>query len=101
MAQKATFGIFRTREQVENAVDELRKNDFRSEDISVLFSDNVGTKDFAHEMNTKAPEGAAAGATSGAVAGGILGWLFFRNLTANYLFPTKDPRLAGSLKLSN
>ena len=30
-----------------------------------------------------------------------LGWLFFRNLTANYLFPTKDPRLAGSLKLSN
>ncbi|MEP7346153.1 MAG: general stress protein [Gemmatimonadaceae bacterium] len=75
MAQKATFGIFRTREQVENAVDELRKNDFRSEDISVLFSDNVGTKDFAHEKHTKAPEGAAAGAATGALAGGALGWL--------------------------
>jgi hypothetical protein len=33
--------------------------------------------------------------------GGILGWLFLRNLSASYLFPTKDPRLAGSLKLTN
>jgi len=75
MAQKATFGIYRTREQVENAVDELRRNAFRSEDISVLFPDNVGTKDFAHEKNTKAPEGAATGAATGAVLGGTLGWL--------------------------
>ena len=33
--------------------------------------------------------------------GGVLGWLFFRKLTADYLFPTKDPRLAASLKLTN
>lgn len=33
--------------------------------------------------------------------GGILGWLFFRKLTSDYLFPTKDPRLAASLKLTN
>ena len=32
-------------------------------------------KDFAHEKNTKAPEGAATGAGSGAVLGGTLGWL--------------------------
>ena len=34
-----------------------------------------GTKDFAHEKSTKAPEGTATGATSGAVVGGTLGWL--------------------------
>src|SRR5207245_1391041 len=43
--------------------------------VSALLPDNVGTKDFAHEKNTKAPEGATTGATSGAVLGGALGWL--------------------------
>jgi hypothetical protein len=41
----------------------------------VLFPENVGTKDFAHKKETKAPEGTAAGATTGAVLGGGLGWL--------------------------
>ena len=41
----------------------------------MLFPENQGTKDFAHEKNTKAPEGAAAGAGSGALLGGTLGWL--------------------------
>jgi uncharacterized membrane protein len=53
----------------------LRQADFRNTDISVMFPDNAGTKDFAHEKNTKAPEGAATGAGSGAVIGGTLGWL--------------------------
>ena len=48
---------------------------FRGEDLSVLLPDNVGTKDFAHEKNTKAPEGAATGAGTGAVVGGTLGLL--------------------------
>jgi hypothetical protein len=33
--------------------------------------------------------------------GGILGWLFLKNIGKSYLFPTRDPRLAGSLKLTN
>ena len=41
----------------------------------VLLPENEGTKDFAHEKQTKAPEGAAAGAGTGAVLGGTLGWL--------------------------
>ena len=49
--------------------------DFRNTDISVLLPENEGTKDFAHEKQTKAPEGAAAGAGTGAVLGGTLGWL--------------------------
>src|SRR5438128_12059524 len=71
----AAFGIYRDRVSVENAVDALRAADFRSTDISVLFPDNQGTKDFAHEKHTKAPEGAVAGGSSGAVIGGALGWL--------------------------
>src|SRR5258705_9650395 len=71
----AVFGIYRDRTSVENAVDVLRQENFRNTDISVLFPENEGTKDFAHEKNTKAPEGATAGATSGAVIGGGLGWL--------------------------
>jgi hypothetical protein len=71
----AVFGIYPNRTGVERAVDTLRKEGFRSTDISVLFPENQGTKDFAHEKNTKAPEGAATGATSGAVIGGTLGWL--------------------------
>src|SRR5206468_4762230 len=35
----------------------------------------TGTKDFAHEKHTKAPEGATTGAGTGAVVGGALGWL--------------------------
>jgi hypothetical protein len=75
MANKAVFGIYATRGEVESAVDELKVQGFRNTDISVLFSENVGTKDFAHEKGTKAPEGVAAGATSGALLGGALGWL--------------------------
>jgi hypothetical protein len=71
----AVFGIYRDQASVENAVDALRQAGFRNTDISVLFPENEGTKDFAHEKNTKAPEGAATGATSGAVIGGGLGWL--------------------------
>ncbi len=71
----AAFGIYKTRAHAETAVDALRQAEFRNTDISVLFPDNAGTKDFAHEKNTKAPEGAATGAGSGAVIGGTLGWL--------------------------
>ena len=75
MANKAVFGLYSTRRQVENAVDELKAQGFRNTDISVLFSETVGNKDFAIDKVTNAPEGLATGATSGAVVGGALGWL--------------------------
>jgi len=71
----AVFGIYPNRAAAERAVDTLRAEGFRNTDISVLMQDNVGTKDFAHQKDTKAPEGTAAGAASGAAMGGILGWL--------------------------
>src|SRR6476661_1791583 len=75
MANSVVFGIFSTKEQVETAVNEMKREGFRNADISVLFPYNEGTKDFALEKGTKASEGAAAGATSGAVIGGAFGWL--------------------------
>ena len=71
----AVFGIYPNRATVEDAVDDLKGAGFRNTDISILFPENVGNKDFAHEKATKAPEGAAAGASTGALVGGTLGWL--------------------------
>jgi hypothetical protein len=71
----AVFGIYPDRPAVEEAVEHLRSAGFRGTDISVLFPDNQGSKDFAHEKNTKAPEGVTTGAVAGGVAGGVLGWL--------------------------
>lgn len=77
MAGKNTsaFGIYPDQPSVADAVDALKRSGFRNTDISVLFPENVGTKDFAHEKHTKAPEGAVAGASTGAIIGGALGWL--------------------------
>jgi hypothetical protein len=71
----AVFGIYPTYSDVEEGVDALKEAGFRNTDISVLFPENVGSKDFAHKKNTKAPEGATAGAGTGVVLGGALGWL--------------------------
>ncbi len=71
----AVYGLYADRPSVEEAVDALRAAGFRNIDISVLFPENTGSKDFAHEKNTKAPEGAITGAGSGAVIGGALGWI--------------------------
>ena len=77
MAGKNTvvYGIYSTREMAGTAVDELLAASFRNEDISVLLQNNTGTKDFAHEKATKAPEGTATGVVAGGVVGGTLGLL--------------------------
>ena len=75
MAKKAVFGILNSEEQAIRVVDDLKAAGFSSDDISALFPDKGGSRDFAHEQNTKAPEGAATGATAGGLLGGTLGWL--------------------------
>lgn len=58
-----------------NIVDRLKSAGFSDNDISVLFPDKDSTRDFAHEKNTKAPEGATVGVGAGGVVGGTLGLL--------------------------
>ena len=72
---KAVFCIAQTEAQASRIVDQLKAAGFSANDISVLFPDKGGTKDFAHEQHTKAPEGAATGAGTGGILGGALGWL--------------------------
>jgi hypothetical protein len=74
-SKTAVFGIYPAYASVENGVEGLRTGGFNSSDISVLFPEGTGTRDFAVEKGTKAPEGATTGAGTGAVVGGALGWL--------------------------
>ena len=70
------YGIYPHRDSFERAVEALRAAGFRNSDISVILPErDKTTRDLAHEINTKAPEGIAAGAGSGAALGGVLGWL--------------------------
>lgn len=73
--KQAVFGIYDSRFSVEAAVESLKNSGFRHSDISVLLPEMGDTQRFAHEKNTKAPEGTATGVTTGAVVGGSLGWL--------------------------
>jgi hypothetical protein len=71
----AVFGIYKSSVEAERAVDQIAAAGFSHNDISVLLPDSQSSKEFAHEKNTKAPEGAAAGVTTGGVVGGTLGLL--------------------------
>lgn len=71
----AVFCIASTYPQAEKIVNDLQLSGFAQNDISVLFPDKEGTRDFAHEKHTKAPEGALAGAGAGGVVGGAIGLL--------------------------
>src|SRR5450631_2049244 len=71
----AVFGIYATPATAENGVDHLVSLGFSNAAISVLLPDDESTRAFAHEKNTKAPEGTTAGVTTGGVIGGTLGLL--------------------------
>jgi hypothetical protein len=71
----SVMGIYTDRATVSDAVSVLQNAGYRATDISVLASDNQGSKDFAHEKRTKALEGAATGAAVGAAVGAALAWL--------------------------
>jgi hypothetical protein len=75
MSKTSVFCITKTEEQAISIVNQLKAANFSNNDISVLLPDKHGTKDFAHEQHTKAPEGAATGGVTGGVLGGALGWL--------------------------
>jgi hypothetical protein len=71
----AVFGIYKSTPQAELAVDRILAAGFSNNDISVLLPDAHSSKEFAHEKNTKAPEGTTTGVTTGGAIGGALGLL--------------------------
>lgn len=75
LMKSAVFAIIPNAAQAEAIVDELRVSGFSNNDVSVLFPDVEGTREFAHTKSTKAPEGAVVGASAGGLFGGFAGWL--------------------------
>lgn len=73
--KNAVYCITPTREQAETIVHGLKNAGFPNTQISVLFADKSGTRDFSHEQNTKMPEGATTGGIAGMGTGAVLGWL--------------------------
>ena len=71
----AVFGLYSSVAQAERTVDELIKSRFANDDVSVLMADSQGSRDFAHEKQTKAPEGTTTGVAAGGTIGGTLGLL--------------------------
>jgi hypothetical protein len=72
---KSVFCIVPGYSQALRIVEDLKAAGFSNDDISVLMPDKTGTRDFAHEQHTKAPEGATVGAGAGGVLGGAMGLL--------------------------
>ena len=73
---KVAYGIYPDRQTFERALEALRAAGFRNSDISAILPErDQTTRDLAHEIDTKTPEGVAAGAGTGAALGGCsVGW---------------------------
>ncbi|MGH9376623.1 MAG: quinol:electron acceptor oxidoreductase subunit ActD [Terriglobia bacterium] len=71
----AVFGVYTTHTGAQSGADALRAAGFRATDTAMLIPENQGSKDFAHEKHTKAPEGVMTGVVIGGIIGGILGGL--------------------------
>lgn len=74
MTQKIV-GAFNTEQEATHAIEELKQQGFRSEDISVIAKDRKDVSTINDETGTKAPEGLASGAATGGVLGGVAGLL--------------------------
>ncbi len=73
--KKSVLCIATSITQAKTIIDQLKVAGFPNNDISMLFPDKGSTRDFAHEKETKAPEGAATGGAVGLGVGAVLGWL--------------------------
>src|SRR5579859_4734544 len=88
----AVFGIYPDRRAVEEGVEHLRRAGFRPTDVSALFPENMGSKDFGHVKSTKAPEGAVMGAIIGIILGGAFGYLVAAGIL---VMPSLTPYFGG------
>jgi len=75
MSNTSTFCLADSETQTGNIVSSLQSAGFANDDISVLFPDKGSSRDFAHQKETKMPEGATVGAGSGGVVGAGIGLL--------------------------
>ncbi|WP_211748624.1 YsnF/AvaK domain-containing protein [Paenibacillus sp. Marseille-Q4541] len=68
-------GTFKTEAEASRAIEQLKAEGFRTDEISVIAKDKKDMKAISEETGTKAPKGIATGATAGGLVGGIAGLL--------------------------
>jgi hypothetical protein len=76
----SVMGIYSNRSTVSEALNILKKAGYRAADISILSSDEQGSKEFAHVKQNKALYAAAIGAAAGAAIGAALAFLMSNQL---------------------
>ncbi|USB33735.1 YsnF/AvaK domain-containing protein [Paenibacillus sp. YPG26] len=72
---KKIVGVFRNDNEATNAIEELKRQGFKAEDISIVAKDKRDVSAISDETGTKAPEGVATGAATGGILGGVTGLL--------------------------
>lgn len=64
-------GMYYSRAEAENAIEELERLGYSPSDISVMMADKTRERDFAEHTGTKAAEGTATGAAIGGAIGAV------------------------------
>nr|WP_317617292.1 general stress protein [Paenibacillus elgii] len=73
--EKKIVGVFQTEQEAIRAIEGLKRQGYRADEISVIAKDKKDVSAVADQTGSKAPEGAAAGAATGGMLGGIAGLL--------------------------
>lgn len=68
-------GVFETEQEAIRVIDDLQKQGYRAEDISVIAKSKKEQELVQRETGTEAEEGIATGAAAGGVLGGVTGLL--------------------------
>jgi hypothetical protein len=71
---KSVICMASSAEHADSILCELMNFDFANEDISILFPDRMGVRDFAHAPSTRASEGACIGAGFVGALGAVIGF---------------------------
>jgi len=90
MERSTVVGVFRDRDAAERAIDTLRHNGFRDDDIGFVMRDHEGNEGDT-ERGSHAGEGAVSGILAGAGIGGIIA------AAASLLIPGFGPVIAGGI----
>ncbi|MBS4177289.1 general stress protein [Lederbergia citrea] len=75
MSERHVIGYYDTEQEAVNAIEQLKREGYRTEDISVISKNREDVDHITEETDTKAAEGAATGVATGGALGGLGGVL--------------------------
>lgn len=74
-SEKKIVGVFHTEQEAIQAIEGLKRQGYKTEEISVIAKDRDDIAGVTDETGSAAAEGAVTGATTGGVLGGVTGLL--------------------------